>query len=176
MHWICPGCQETNEREFDVCWNCETDRGSSPIRGDEPPVMDATFGELSWDGELQCWVGNYPCDASQPFALAIQTASPEARVISDAARAAFNRVRSNLEAIRRQTAEEFLPELNEHWAPAPLAMEDFLSVLALETISIEPDGYLEVGFADGSADELLGGHVLVSRFWPDGLREVVLER
>ena len=32
--WICPHCQEEIESQFDICWNCETDR----------PGLDTTDG------------------------------------------------------------------------------------------------------------------------------------
>jgi predicted nucleic-acid-binding Zn-ribbon protein len=39
--WKCPGCGETVDDHFEVCWNCQGARaGSSPVsEGDQPPAV-----------------------------------------------------------------------------------------------------------------------------------------
>ncbi len=39
--WKCPGCSETVDDHFEVCWNCEGARDGSSIvsKGDQPPAV-----------------------------------------------------------------------------------------------------------------------------------------
>lgn len=54
--WSCPNCGESVEEQFDLCWNCETPRGSAPVvspverqeretKEDEPDIEDQSIAE-----------------------------------------------------------------------------------------------------------------------------------
>lgn len=140
-----------------------------------PSIDDADLGRLDWNPELKRWEGSGSA-LGDDFDLLISPKSAEDRAISDEARRSFARVLPDLTAVFTHAVASILPEFNEHWVPEePFSQERLSKILYLSSIVIEPDGYLEVEFSDSSDEELLGGHCLVSRFYPDGTREVVLE-
>lgn len=138
-------------------------------------IDDADLGRLEWNPELALWEGSGSA-LGDDFDLMVSPQSAEDRAITDEARRSFARVFPDLKAVFTHAVASILPEFNEHWSPEdPFSHERLSGLLYLTSIVIEPDGYLEVEFSDGSDEELLGGHCIVSRFYPDGTREVVIE-
>jgi hypothetical protein len=158
--------------------NTEEGEPAGPKEEEEEAVADIDdpeFGRLKWNSEFQYWQGARTALGNE-YTIQITPCSAEDRRISDPARQSFRRVASNLSEVFEQATDSVLPDFREQWSREEAFSRDRLrQLLYLSTIVIEPDGYLEVEFSDQSEEEFLGGHSVVSRFHPDGTREVVLE-
>jgi hypothetical protein len=138
-------------------------------------VEDTLFGRLKWDEEEKWWKGSVPAGCGEFFALFIMPCSEVNRNISDKARRSFEQLLSDFGAIRQRTLQEFLNQTLSQPFYRDLTLEQLLNHLRPDEIIVRSDGYLEVGFADRMECVIGGGHIIVSRFWPDGLHEVLLE-
>jgi len=136
---------------------------------------DLLFGRLHWDRETQWWEGSVPSTARESFTLSVQPHSGTDRTISAEARHIFAQVCSDLEGIRRRALQEFLTQARSQSFFQGLTLEQLLTHLRPDAIMVRADGYLEVGFADREERVFGGGHGIVSRFWPNGTRDTVLE-
>jgi hypothetical protein len=138
-------------------------------------VEDELFGRLQWDEETQWWEGSVSAEPGEVFALSVQPNSAIDRNISEKARRSYERLLSDFMSFRQRTLQEFLDQTrNQHFSRA-MTLEQFLPHLRPDEIMVRSDGYLEVGFADPEQRVIGGGHAIVSRFWPSGLREVILD-
>ena len=138
-------------------------------------MEDPLFGRLQWDRESQWWEGSIPAAPGEFFTLSIQPRSGVDRSIGEAARHIYAQLRSDFEGIRRRALQEFLAGTRDQPFYQALTLEQLLSNLRPDGIMVRGDGYMEIGFADRDEKVIGGGHSIVSRFWPDGTREVVLE-
>ncbi len=142
----------------------------------QPQLLDDTlFGRLQWDEESQWWEGSVPAGTGESFSLSIQPDSGADRKISEKARRTYERLCSDFEGIRQQTLQEFLAQTRHQPFYHALTFEQLLTHLRPDAIMLRSDGYMEVGFADREERVIGGGHSIVSRFWPTGVREVVFE-
>jgi hypothetical protein len=138
-------------------------------------LEDALFGRLQWDEEEKWWKGSVAADCNEFFELFIQPCSDVNRNISDEARCSFEQLLSNFGTIRQRTLEEFLNQTHSQPFYRDITLEQLLSHIRPDEIIIRSNGYVEVGFADREQCVIGGGHTIVSRSWPNGLREVVLD-
>jgi len=138
-------------------------------------MQDTLFGRLQWDEESQWWEGFVPAESGEFFALSIQPCSGTDRNISAKARGAYKQLLSNFQGIRQRTLQEFLAQTLDKPFYCTLTLEQLLAYLRPDGIMARSDGYVEIGFADREERVIGGGHTIVSRFWPNGLREVVLD-
>lgn len=142
----------------------------------QPAVLEDTlFGRLKWDEGSQWWEGSVPAGPGEFFTLSIQPDSGADRKISEMARRTYERLCPDFEGIRQHTLREFLAQTRDQPFYHALTLEQLLTHLRPDAIMLRSDGYLEVGFADREERLIGGGHTIVSRFWPTGVREVVFE-
>jgi hypothetical protein len=138
-------------------------------------IEDRLFGRLSWDEEAQWWEGLIAAGRDEAHKLLVQPRSEYDRAISEEARRIFAEVGRDLGAVRRHALQEFINQTHKYPFYRDLTFERLDSVMRPGPILIRSDGYLEIGFVDPKETIFGGGHLIVSRFWPSGTREVVLE-
>jgi hypothetical protein len=136
---------------------------------------DPLFGPLQWDSKTKWWGGSVPAVTGERFSLSVQPRSNSNRAISDAARQVYAQLRTDFEEIRQHAIQQFFTETCGQMGDDTFTLDQLLTYLRPDAIMVRSDGYLEVGFADREERVLRGGHIIVSRFWPSGTREVVLE-
>jgi hypothetical protein len=139
-------------------------------------IQDPDFGELTWDDKLDWWAGSIYLSAPEPFQLYIHTQSQIDRDITAEARRAAAWIRNSEAAIRSYAAGQLLEThntagWNEQDQDLPAA--DFIQRLIPDSVSLHPNGYAEVGFAD---DDMFWGHIVGVRIQADGnFQEAVVE-
>jgi hypothetical protein len=138
-------------------------------------IEDQLFGRLGWDEETQWWEGLVAAGEGEVHELSVQPCSDHNRTISEEARRIFAEVRRGLAAVRNHTLQEFINETRKYPFYRDLTIERLDSVMRPGPVLIWSNGYLEVGFVDPEESIFGGGHLIVSRFWPSGNREVVLD-
>lgn len=137
-------------------------------------IEDQLFGRLSWDEETQWWEGLVAAGRGEFHELSVQPRSEHDRTISDEARRIFAEVGRDLDGVRRHALQESISQTRKYEYYQDVTLERLDSVMRPGPILIRSDGYLEVGFVDPDETVFGGGHLIASRFWPSGTREVVL--
>lgn len=139
-------------------------------------VTDPDFGALTWDAEFNGWEGSTASSSGDRIELYI-FARPELttdRIVTEQARAAFQRLRNLDIQCRDFAAAELLEILNSEWNDGPsISATEFIRRLQPEAIEIHESGYSEVHFGD---DGMFLGHSVGVRLRSDGsFQEAVLE-
>ena len=142
-----------------------------------PPrlIEDQLFGRLSWNEDTGWWEGLVAAGRGEVHKLSVQPRSKHDRTISEEARRIFAEVGRDLEGVRHHALREFINQTRKYPFYRDLTFERLDSVMRPGPILIRSDGYLEVGFVDPDETIFEGGHLIVSRFWPSGTREVILD-
>ncbi len=127
-------------------------------------IDDPILGRLEWDHELQWWSGVYRL-SKQDFRLRI--CSDSSQVITDPARRALTRIADLERKIKQKAANDLLQLYNDDWSDAPpISASDFIARLTSESICVELDGTIEIGFYDGG---MFAGHSVVIELSPEGV-------
>src|SRR5512140_2047218 len=77
---------------------------------------DPDFGELTFDAKIGWWEGRIELPSGSSFALYVHTPSEADDFITDAARRAFEKMKSSEGVARRFAATELLQIHNEEWS------------------------------------------------------------
>lgn len=142
----------------------------------QPKLLeDRQFGRLSWDEATQWWEGIVPAGRDEIYKLSVQPRSADDRTISEKARRIYTEVGKDLEGVRRRALQQFIDQTRKLPFYQDLTFGQLERVMRPGSILVQSDGYLEVGFVDPEETIFEGGHLIVSRFWPSGTREVVLD-
>ncbi len=142
---------------------------------EDDKLDDPLFGQLQWDPETDWWEGSVPTANGESFNLSVQPRSPVDRSITEKTRGIYRQHCRELDHIREEALREFYSRTRDQHGYEDLTLEQLFEHLRPDGIMVRSDGYLEVGFADRQEKVFGGGHIIVSRFWPSGTREVVLE-
>lgn len=142
----------------------------------QPKILeDKLFGRLSWDQESQWWEGIVLAGQDEAYTISVQPRSADDRTISEEARRIYAEVGGDLEGVRRRALQDFIKQTRKYPFYHDLTFERLDGVMRPGSILVRSDGYLEVGFVDPAGVIFGGGHLIVSRFWPSGTREVGLD-
>ena len=142
----------------------------------QPKILeDRLFGRLSWNEESQWWEGIVLVGQAEAYTISVQPRSADDRTISEEAHRIYAEVGGDLEGVRRRALRDFINQTRKYPFYQTLTFERLDSVMRPGEILVQSDGYLEVAFVDPEGTIFGGGHLIVSRFWPSGTREVGLD-
>jgi hypothetical protein len=142
----------------------------------QPKILeDRLFSRLSWDEESQWWEGIVLAGQAEAYTISVQPRSADDRTISEEACRIYAEVGRDLEGVRRRALQDFINQTRKYPFYHALTFERLDVVMRPGHILVRSDGYLEVGFIDPEGIIFGGGHLIVSRFWPSGTREVGLD-
>jgi hypothetical protein len=129
---------------------------------------DAVFGRLTWDAQLNCWLGGI--DLTQGFHTEITVSGTEADRFMGfpAARESWAWLRAHEPEARRQVAAEMVVLYNDSWTDEdePITAEQFADRIELIRASLGEDGSVLLSYGDGPTS-MFGGHLLDAVFGPD---------
>lgn len=134
---------------------------------------DPQLGKLTFDTEIGWWEGRATLPSGTSFALYVHTPSESDQSITEAARAAFEKMTSSEATALHFAAEELLPIHNEVWSEGKLIdAREFMQRLVPAAIQVWPDGDAEISFDD---DGLFWGHEVAVRYRNGKFTEAVVQ-
>jgi len=130
------------------------------------PFQDATFGQLTWDAILNCWLGGINWPASLHTEVAIWLPENNLTVGLIQARESLIWLQHHEEDARRAVASEMVEVYNDAWSDedVPITATEFSRRIELVRIGFFDDGSLLLSY-DGH--EMFGGHVIDGLFEAD---------
>jgi hypothetical protein len=119
-------------------------------------IEDELFGTLSYDARVRWYRARVEFSPSHRVELAISVEGVDADIAIERARRVFPRVQLQEAALRRAAACEKLALYNDQWSQGErIDAEEFSRRIALSSITIHPEGEVELWYADG---DLFAGH------------------
>ncbi len=122
---------------------------------------DSVLGRLTYAETLQAWEGTVSLEHGDAVSVMVHAVELSDRMLS-LARAKIDQVRCNLHVLKNQAAADLRRVKNETWlqpGEMELDLQEFLSRLTVESISVYDTGAVEVDFDDG--DMFWGNSVVV---------------
>lgn len=120
------------------------------------PIEDELFGTLSYDASLRWYRAQVQFSPGQRVDLSISVEGVDPDAAIGRARQVFSRVQSQEAALRRAAACEKLALYNEQWNQGEkIDADEFSRRIALSSVTIHPEGEVELWYADG---DLFAGH------------------
>jgi hypothetical protein len=130
------------------------------------PIHDETFGRLTWDPLLECWLGGIDWPPGLHTEVAIRLPDDDLAVGLRRAREGLDWLRHNEEETRQLVAGKMLDVYNNAWRgeAGPVTEDEFTRRIELVRIGFEDDGSLLLSYHAGN---MFGGHVIDGFFWAD---------
>lgn len=118
------------------------------------------------------WEGRVTLPSGE-FVLHVHTSGENDHTITEAARHAFEKMKSLEQAARSFAAEELLSIHNSEWSEGkPIDADEFMARLVPAAIEMWPNGNAEISYEDG---DLFWGHEVGVRFRYGQFTEAVVQ-
>jgi hypothetical protein len=129
---------------------------------------DADFGHLTWDRQLNCWLGGVDLTPDFHVEIAVSGADEDRFMGFRGARDSLGWLRKHEPEARRQVAAEMVELYNDCWTDEddPITTDEFARRIELVRASLGEDGSLLLSYSDGEMS-MFGGHLLDADFGPD---------
>lgn len=134
---------------------------------------DPQLGDLTFDSDIGWWEGRVTLPSGSSFVLYVHTPTEKDQSITEAARAAFEKMNRSEQAAREFAAAELLSVHNGEWSEGKeILAGEFTRRLVPATIQVWPDGDAEISFED---DNLFWGHEIGVRYRGGRFTEAVVQ-
>src|SRR5262249_58181306 len=102
---------------------------------------DAEFGHLTWDAQLNCWLGGVDLTPGFHVEITVWGTDADRFMGFPAARDSLGWLREHEPDARRQVAAEMVELYNDSWSDeAPITAEEFAARIELVRASLGEDG------------------------------------
>jgi hypothetical protein len=120
------------------------------------PIKDKLFGSLRYDANVGRYRGQVEFSPGHRVELSVSVEGVDPDTAIERARQIFPRVQAQEAELRRAAAREKLALYNEHWSEGEkIDADEFARRIALSSVTIHPEGEVELWYADGN---LFAGH------------------